>query len=50
MTADGDGPRDHPMLKDLNPPMLGVMSRPAPLVTKTLLFLGEGSDAILVLG
>ena len=27
--------------------MLGVMSRPAPLVTKTLLFLGEGSDAII---
>jgi quinoprotein glucose dehydrogenase len=46
MTADGDGPRNHPMLKDLNLPMLGVMSRPAPLVTKTLLFLGEGSDAI----
>ena len=46
MAADGDGPRNHPMLKDLNLPMLGVMSRPAPLVTKTLLFLGEGSDAI----
>jgi len=46
ITADGDGPRNHPMLKDLNLSMLGVMSRPAPLVTKTLLFLGEGSDAI----
>lgn len=46
MVADGDGPRQDPLLKDLNLPMLGVMSRPAPLVTKTLLFLGEGSDAI----
>jgi glucose dehydrogenase len=46
MVPDGDGPRNHPMLKDLNLPMLGVMSRPAPLVTKTLFFLGEGSDAI----
>jgi quinoprotein glucose dehydrogenase len=46
MAADGDGPRNHPRLKSLNLPMLGVMNRPAPLVTKTLLFLGEGSDAI----
>lgn len=46
MAADGDGPRYSPLLKSLNLPMLGVMSRPAPLVTKTLLFLGEGSDAI----
>jgi len=46
MAPDGDGPRNHPMLKDLNLPMLGVMSRPAPLVTKALLFLGEGSDGI----
>jgi glucose dehydrogenase len=27
--------------------MLGVRSRPAPLITKTLLFLGEGSDVIM---
>lgn len=47
MMADGDGPRNSPQLKALNLPMLGVMSRPAPLVTKTLLFLGEGSDAII---
>jgi mono/diheme cytochrome c family protein len=46
VAPDGDGPRNHPMLSNLNLPMLGVMSRPAPLVTKTLLFLGEGSDAI----
>ncbi len=45
--ADGDGPRNSPQLKALNLPMLGVLSRPAPLVTKTLLFLGEGSDAII---
>lgn len=47
MSADGDGPRNSPQLKSLNLPMLGVMSRPAPLITKTLLFLGEGSDAII---
>ncbi|HEY7353569.1 MAG TPA: PQQ-binding-like beta-propeller repeat protein [Terriglobales bacterium] len=47
MSADGDGPRNSPELKPLNLPMLGVMSRPAPLITKTLLFLGEGSDAII---
>jgi quinoprotein glucose dehydrogenase len=47
IAADGDGPRNSPQLKDLHLPMLGVMSRPAPLITKTLLFLGEGSDAII---
>jgi quinoprotein glucose dehydrogenase len=44
--ANGDGPRFHPLLKDLNLPPLGYPNRPAPLLTKTLLFLGEGSDAI----
>ena len=43
---NGDGPRFHPLLKDLNLPPLGYPNRAAPLVTKTLLFLGEGSDAI----
>jgi quinoprotein glucose dehydrogenase len=33
-------------LKGLNLPPLGIPGRPAPLVTKTLLFVGEGSDAI----
>lgn len=47
MVANGDGPRNHPLLKGLNLPPLGVPNRPAPLVTKTLLFLGEGSDAII---
>jgi quinoprotein glucose dehydrogenase len=44
--ANGDGPRNHPALKGLNLPPLGIPGRPAPLLTKTLLFLGEGSDAM----
>ena len=44
--ANGDGPRNHPMLKDLHLPPLGVTNRPAALVTKTLLFLGEGSNVV----
>lgn len=44
MTANGDGPRHHPALKDLNLPPLGQMGRAAPLVTKTLLFVTEGSS------
>lgn len=46
MTPNGDGPRYHPLLKDLNLPPLGIPNRPAPLLTKTLLFLGEGSNAV----
>ena len=46
MVANGDGPRNHPLLKDLNLPPLGEAGRPAPLLTKTLLFVGESSDAI----
>ena len=46
MAANGDGPRNHPLLADLDLPPLGNANRPTPLVTKTLLFLGEGSDAI----
>jgi quinoprotein glucose dehydrogenase len=46
MVANGDGPRHHPLLKHLNLPPLGTPGRAAPLVTKTLLFIGEGSDAI----
>ena len=44
--AVGDGPRDHPMLQDLDLPPLGIANRAAPLVTKTMLFIGEGSDAM----
>ena len=47
MAANGDGPRNHPLLKDLNLPPLGIPNRPAPLLTKTLLFIGEGSDAVI---
>ena len=45
--ANGDGPRDHPLLRDLDLPPLGIPNRPAPLVTKSLLFVGEGSDAVV---
>ncbi len=43
MTPNGDGPRNHPAIRHLNLGKLGVPGRPAPLLTKTLLFLGEGS-------
>jgi quinoprotein glucose dehydrogenase len=39
---NGEGPRDHPALKHLNLPWLGQGGRAAPLVTQTLLFLGDG--------
>lgn len=45
MAPNGDGPRDHPALKELNLPPLGQPGRAAPLLTKTLLFIGEG-DAV----
>lgn len=44
--ANGDGPKDHPALRGLKLPALGTIGRPVPLVTKTLLFLGESSDAL----
>ena len=47
MIANGDGPRDHPLIADLDLPPLGNANRPTPLVTRTLLFIGEGSDAIM---
>jgi quinoprotein glucose dehydrogenase len=40
--ANGDGPRDHPALKNLNLPPLGQPGRVGPLVTKGLVFMGEG--------
>ena len=46
MVPNGDGPRDHPLLKPPNLPPLGNPGRSAPLVTKTLLFVGEG-DSIM---
>lgn len=39
---NGEGPRQHPLLKPLNLPPLGQAGRAAPLATKTLLFVGEG--------
>jgi len=42
MTAVGDGPRAHPLLKDLNLPPLGAPLRNAPLVTRSLLFIANG--------
>ena len=41
--AIGDGPRNHPLLKDLNLPPLGAPIRNAALVTKSLLFVAMGS-------
>lgn len=42
---NGDGVNDHPLLRDLDLPPLGTPSRPSALVTRSLLFIGEGSDA-----
>jgi len=39
----GDGPRNHPLLKDLKLPPLGAPIRNAALVTKSLLFVAMGS-------
>jgi quinoprotein glucose dehydrogenase len=50
MTPNGDGPRDHPLLKPLNLPPLGHPGRASPLVTKTLLFVGEGDPVMSNLG
>jgi quinoprotein glucose dehydrogenase len=42
----GDGPRDHPDLRALNLPALGSLEKPGgPLLTKTLLFIGQGLDS-----
>lgn len=40
-SAMGEGPRNHPLLKDLNLPRLGWNLRGSPLLTKTLLFIGQ---------
>ncbi len=47
MVPNGDGPRDHPLLAGLELGPLGNVNRPAPLVTRSLLFIGEGSDAVI---
>lgn len=43
-TPNGDGPRDHPAIRHLDLPPLGQPGRVSPLVTKTLVFLGEGTS------
>jgi len=47
MVPNGDGPRNHPLIKDLNLPPLGNIGRPAALLTKTLLFVGDSSSAVM---
>ena len=48
--ANGNGPRDHPAIKHLNLPPLGQGGRASPLVTKTMVFLGEGgNDSVVAL-
>jgi len=42
--ANGDGPRDHPAIKDLKLQALGNPGRVGPTVTKSLVFMGEGYD------
>ena len=42
--ANGDSLGDHPDLDDLDLPTLGIASRPASLLTRTLLFMGDGSN------
>ena len=49
MVPNAPGPRDHLALQDLALPWLGTPGRPAPLLTRTLLFLGEGSSAFLAM-
>ena len=44
-TANGNGPRNHPALRGLDLPPLGQAGRVSPLVTKSLVFLGEGGRA-----
>ena len=42
----GDGPRDHPLLKDLNLGPLGNGARGSPLVTKSLLFVSQAGGGL----
>jgi quinoprotein glucose dehydrogenase len=42
--ANGRGLEDHPLLAGLDLPTLGIASRPAALVTRTLLFMGDGGN------
>lgn len=42
----GEGPRKHPLLKDLNLPPLGNGARGSPLVTATLLFVSQAGGGL----
>jgi len=42
--ANGDGLKNHPAFKGLNLPAIGTPGRNAAIVTKTLVFMGEGAD------
>jgi glucose dehydrogenase len=46
---NGDGPRDHPAIEHLDLPKLGQTGRVSPLVTKSLVFLGEGGGEGVIL-
>lgn len=46
MVPNGEGPRDHPLLRDLDLPWLGQPGRVSALVTKTLLFVADGSPSM----
>ncbi len=46
MVPNGDGPRDNPAIAHLKLGKLGSPGRPSPLLTKTLLFIGEGRSNI----
>ena len=50
MVPNGDGPRDHPAIKHLNLPPLGNPGRAAAVLTRTLLFIGEGSPVMAAAG
>jgi quinoprotein glucose dehydrogenase len=47
VAANGDGPRDHPLLRSLNLPPLGNIGRQVALVTKSLLMVGDTGDAVM---
>jgi quinoprotein glucose dehydrogenase len=43
--ANGNGPRDNPAIAALHLPPLGNTGHAVPVLTKTLLFVGEGSNS-----
>ena len=45
MVPNGHGPRNHPAIAHLNLGRLGWPGRPSPLLTRSLLFIGEGNRA-----